>query len=335
LDSHDSAELILQIMAFPGKWDGWGRVSALESLLFSGVHLPTEATLNVLNPTIEDIRAQGLYAGQNDWLLKGCLCLLPFIDDHSIGFARIRQVISETKFPVHELKDIVTAVGGSRCDEALTFLREIADALGDKLKHMWEEWVKAIAALGSPESKRILLSFIDAETDTFPTLARVDHHQNDILASCIADLPLSEGEIKHHILRLWDVPLPPTKRLLLSKVIARLGRLDAVLAGLSLINDRENPSVPYELWNAIEGVFLERRPYGRTGSTYTLVPRASSEIKAKLFELALKDEHRKKSAFALLGQIEVWRLEYGRPNNEPRHPAFDSGEMWLPMTRFN
>ena len=41
LDSHDSAELILNIMALPGKWDGWGRVDALSSLLFNGVQLPT------------------------------------------------------------------------------------------------------------------------------------------------------------------------------------------------------------------------------------------------------------------------------------------------------
>ena len=134
LDSHDSAELILHIMALPGKWDGWGRVDALASLLFSGVQLPTEATLNVLNPTIEHMVAEGLWNDQNRSLLMNCLRLLPFLDDPSIGFARLRQVISETKFPVHELRDIVTAVGGSRCDEALIFLREIAGSLGDKLK---------------------------------------------------------------------------------------------------------------------------------------------------------------------------------------------------------
>src|SRR4030042_6534081 len=87
LDSHDSAELVLHIMAFPGKWDGWGRVDALASLLFSGVQLPTEATLNVLNPTIEDMIAQGLWNDQNRSLLMDCLCLLPFVNNPSIGIA--------------------------------------------------------------------------------------------------------------------------------------------------------------------------------------------------------------------------------------------------------
>jgi hypothetical protein len=334
LDSHDSAELVLYIIAFPGKWDGWGRAKALGSLLFSGVQLPTEKTLNVLNPVIEHLRAQGLYHNdQNIWLLKSCLCLLPFVDDSSLGIAKIRQVIFETKFPAHELRDIVTAVGGSRCEEALTFLREIAGSLGDKLKQIRKEWIKAIAALGSPESKRLLLSFIDTEANEFPAEVTLDHHESDLLASFIADIASADGEIKHHILRLCDTQLSPTKRLLLSKVIARLGTSDAVFAGLSLIEDRGNPSVPYELRQAIEAVFLERRPYGKTESVYTLVPQGSNEIRAKLFELATKDDLRKKSALALLGQIEVWRLEYGRPNNEPRHPAFDSGELWPPITR--
>jgi hypothetical protein len=330
LDSHDSAELILHIMAFPGKWDGWGRVDVLESLLFSGVQLPTEATLNVLNPVIEHVHAQGLYNDQNVWLLKGCLCLLPFIDDPSIGFARLRQVISETKFPLQELQDIVTAVGGSRCDEALPFLREIASSLGDKLKQIIKEWIKAIAALGSPESKQLLLIFINAEVNEFPAEVSLDDHENDLLASFIADMALAESRIEQHILRLCDTQLSPTKRLLLSKVIARLGTLDAIGAGLSLIDDSGNPSVPWDLKQALEAIFIEHRPYGKTGY-FTLVPRGSNEIKAKLFEMALKDDFRKQSAFALLGQIEVWRLEYGRPTTEPRHPAFDSGEMWPPI----
>ena len=49
--------------------------------------------------------------------------------------------------------------------------------------------------------------------------------------------------------------------------------------------------------------------------------------------MILNDKSRGRSAFTLLGQIEVWRLEYGKPSNEPRHPAFDSGEAWPPFTR--
>lgn len=330
LDGYDSAELILHIMAFPGKWDGWGRVDALTSLLFSGVQLPTEATLKVLNPTIEHMIAEGLWNDQNRSLLKNCLCLLPFVDNPSLGIARIREVISVVKFPAHELRDVITALGGSRCDEALTLLQDIAGSVGDRIKEIDKEWINAIAALGSSESKRLLLSFLDAEHGEFPAQVDLDDRESDLLSKYIADIAPSDIEFKQHILQLCDMPLSLTKRALLCKVIARLGTSDAVVAGLLLIDDSGNPSIPYDLRRAIEGVLLEQRAYGKAG-WFTFVPQGSNEIRAKLFEMATKDEQRKKSAFALLGQIEVWRLEHGRPTTEPRHPAFDSGEMWPPI----
>jgi hypothetical protein len=75
---------------------------------------------------------------------------------------------------------------------------------------------------------------------------------------------------------------------------------------------------------------VEHRAHLDSPNTFTLEPRSSNEIRAKLLEMATKDERRKKSALKLLAQIEEWRLEYGRPAGEPRHPAIDSGEPWPP-----
>ena len=47
--------------------------------------------------------------------------------------------------------------------------------------------------------------------------------------------------------------------------------------------------------------------------------------------MSLTDEIRGKSAFGLLGQIEVWRLDYGKPETEPRHPAFEREVLWPPL----
>jgi hypothetical protein len=47
-----------------------------------------------------------------------------------------------------------------------------------------------------------------------------------------------------------------------------------------------------------------------------------------LSEMAIKDKDRMKSALTLLGQIEIWRLEYGRPNGEPRSLEVESASAW-------
>ncbi len=43
------------------------------------------------------------------------------------------------------------------------------------------------------------------------------------------------------------------------------------------------------------------------------------------------DRSSRHSAYSLLGQVEGWRLEYGRPIDEPRHPDLASGLPW-PLT---
>lgn len=222
----------------------------------------------------------------------------------------------------------MTAVGHSRCDEAVPLLLRFAsgDANGSPL--IASEWGEALAALNTKESRRILLSFIDPAIEQPRIGLRFGHHDNERLAPCISELARGEPTVNTCILALCNMQLPPSKRLLLSTIVAKLGTQEALLAGLNLINDTANPWVPHDLVRGIESLFFERRPYG---NTYALEPRSSNEIRARLFDMVLNDGARRKSAFALLGQIEVWRLDYGRPSTEPRHPAIDTGEPWPPL----
>ncbi|MDI1228047.1 MAG: hypothetical protein PSY14_10215 [bacterium] len=103
---------------------------------------------------------------------------------------------------------------------------------------------------------------------------------------------------------------------------------DFPAAGI-IVATRTHHIVP-PLWKQLEDAFVERRPHGESSNTFTLEPRSSNAIRARLLEMATKDDRRKQSALKLLGQIEEWRLKYGRPAGEPRHPAFDSGEPWPP-----
>jgi len=152
------------------------------------------------------------------------------------------------------------------------------------------------------------------------------------MATRIAEFAESRPALKRRIFELCDTGLPPTRRRLLSKVIARLRTEEALLKGLELMHDDSNPAIDYDLWRAIEDFCLEKRPYGDSSNVYTLVPRPANDLRQRLFEMALRDPGRRKSAFTLLGQIEAWRLERGKPSRELRHPAFESGETWPPAT---
>jgi hypothetical protein len=124
--------------------------------------------------------------------------------------------------------------------------------------------------------------------------------------------------------------LPPAKRLLLAKVFGQFTKEEDLVEGLCVLRDGGS-GVPYEFVRSMENVFLEHRPYGGTGNAYTLSPLGCHAVRKRLFEMVIGDSLRKQSAFALLGQIEVWRLEHGRPADEPRHPITESDVPWPPL----
>jgi len=285
----------------------------------------------VLNPIIDDTRTLAFHDQQARYLLERCLSLLPFLDPCTVAVVRIREVLADTRIAPHELRETIRALGHSRCREAPDLLRELASAAGGGFQSFAAEWIDAIAALDTAESKRILLSFVDPDIPQTGLEPHLEYYHRERLASRIVDIAQSDAGVKKRLYSLCARQLPPGMRLLLAEVVARLGTGEALSAGLDLIRDHVRPPVPYELLRGIENVFLDRRPYGGAAQVYTLEPRAANEIKSRLFAMVLNDLDRRRSAWALLGQIESWRLEYGRPGGEPRHPAVDSGEPWPPI----
>lgn len=324
VDPRGSADLVLEVVSRPGEWDDWQRVESAERLLFGGVVLPARPTLDLLDPTFERARACGLQ-DQERWLVKRFLCICAFVDPPEQGIQKIREILGRQRLPAYELRDVVTALGQSRCGDALELLREFASDQ-QLLEQLDDAWTEAVAAIGGPCARDVLLSFVDPALESVPGEPQLG--RQDVLAARVAELARADDAVRARLLKLCSAELPASKRLLLARVIGWLGSSEAIVAGLNLIDDAAQPPVPWELWERVETLFIDRVPYGQSDNTFTLAARPANSIRAKLFEMATGDERRKKSAFSLLGQIEEWRLEHGRPAGEPRHPALESGEPW-------
>jgi hypothetical protein len=288
---------------------------------------PTDVTLNLIDPSLDRCRKYGVQP-QDEWLIQRYLCLLPFVDDPARGIAWIRELIPQLRLYGHHLRSVVNALGHCRCDDALSLLEEIASDK-NRLSQLEDVWVNAVAALDTPQSRNLLLSFVDPEAAG--PAQPIEFQRPEILAASIFENGQNHEEISQRLLRLCSLDLPSARRALLAVVIGRRGDLAGVLAGLNLIDDRATPAIPYEIWRQIEAAFVEHRPHGQSTNSFTLEPRSANAVRSKLLEMAQNDERRKKSALALLAQIEEWRLEYGRPAGEPRHPAIDSGQPWPPL----
>ncbi len=330
LDARRSAKLILEVLGVPGRHDSYTRVASLESLVVAGLLLSTAEMMNLLAPTIEELQRDMLNNDQSGWLLQRCLSLLAFADPPAEGIAKIGAILAGLRFRPYDSGGMVAALGESRCADAMDLLMELAGADGSGVEGIGEPWIKAVAQVGGKRSDEVLLSFVDPNAKIFTKGFLPDHRNGDLFARLLADRAEQDGEFKAELFRLANGDLSPVGRMLLAKTFARFQKEADLVASLCVLRD-DGSGVPYEILRSIENVFLERRPYGTGGHTFTLAPRGSNALRKRLFEMTQTDPVRKRSAFALLGQIEVWRLEHGRPTDEPRHPAAESGVPWPPL----
>ncbi len=330
LDPLHSADLILEIAELPATFDGWARTALLEGLVFGGAALPTDRVIAILDPIIQQLRSHGVYNDDAN-LFRHLLCILPFVDSPARGIARMRELLAEFRLALHDQRDLLLAIGQCPHPDGLLLLRDMARQSGQAFEHFAREWLTAIANCARPEATAILLGFIDAEVPEGVGDLKLPDYAVDFLAARLAELAQADSALVRRILHLCRQPVFALHRLILAKVIARLNTPESLLVGLELLDDSAPDQIPYELWKAIEEVFLEKRPTKGNSQSYTLVPRAASDIKKRLFEMVQHDSRRARSAYNLLGQIEEWRLEYGRPTSEPRHPAFETGDNWRPL----
>ena len=175
-----------------------------------------------------------------------------------------------------------------------------------------------------------MLSFVDPNAKLFSREFIPDHRHGDLLARLLAERAVKDKAVKGKLVELAKGELPSTKRMLLAKVFGQFTSEEDLVEGLCVLRD-DGSGVPYEFVRSMENVFLEHRPHGSSGNAYTLSPLGCNAVRRRLFEMVISDPDRRESAFALLGQIEVWRLEHGRPADEPRHPMIESDISWPPL----
>lgn len=328
LDRGESTDLLLRVMGLRGTWDAWYRLDALEHMIRRGVRPPAEATLAVLHPTIEQLADRTHYNDQTQGLMDRIHCVLPFLDDPERGVNRVRELLAERPLPDHRLASLIGALATSGSESALDLLVDLYEQSDSPSARFATEWIRAMARMDLPRARSLLVGFLDPDIDGVTT--GLPREVIDTLAAEIANVASRRPETLSRVIDLCSVELSSIQRELLAQVIAELGSLETVVAGLSLIADDASPPVPFALRRAMERALVEHRQRGSRSGFYTLVPRNGAAVRSKLFSYFESDDFRRRSAEELLGEVDEWRIEYGKPSSEPRHPAIASGSPWPP-----
>jgi NACHT C-terminal Alpha/Beta 2 len=329
IDGRGSTAVVLDAIAMPGQWDQHIRLEAAERLLMAGVVLPATTAFALVDSILE--RTERWMQDSDRYLLRRILALCPFVDDPAAGITKMRDVLGRRRLRGYELCELITALGVSRSDAAIHLLYELASD-AHTFEQCEDELINAFAALDTPRARALLMGFVDPDIRGIALTRRL--HREDVLVARLTELVRRRPEAAARLRALCERDLPDLNRHVLSKVMDWLGTSEALAANLSLIDDAKPSPIPQGIWDQLKTAFVERRPYGQSPNVFTEHARASNELRLRLFRMAIEDEKRRKSAFMLLGQIEEWRLEHGRPTGEPRHPDLASGQPWPPKEPF-
>jgi hypothetical protein len=327
LDAAHSGDLLLKIAVLPSQFDGWYRLNLVEPLIFAGVLVSLDVFKEVFNPVIAEFRRQGLY-NDNAHLLVRIVCMVPFIDPCAAAIAHLSELSQEFRLPLYDKRDLLTALSQSRCDEGFLMLCSFARPDDPAFQNIAKDWFQTISDSPHPAARSVLMSCIDPSILDGIGDISFPNHDLGFIAGRIARFAQQAPSVLDRLMQLTEQSLSGQRRLVLAKTLAWIDSPEALMAGLNLIDDTAEQPLPYELWKATEDLILEQRPYKGNPQSYTLVPRAAADVRRRLFEMARHDSRRARTAMDLLGQIEEWRLEYGRPMSEPRHPMVESGETW-------
>lgn len=325
INGRGSASAVLDVIAIPGQWDQYTCLDAAERLLMAGAVVPATTAFSLVDSIVE--RTEKWMQDSDRYLLRRILTVCPFVDDPAAGIAKMRDVLGKRQLWGYELGELVTALGESRSDAAVDLLYELASD-PRMFEQCADEFIKAFAALDTPRARELLQGFVDPDIHGIALTLRP--HREEVLVARLTELARRRPEVAARLQNLRERDLPEFNRHVLSKVMDWLATPEAFAANLNLIDDAKRSPIPPGVWGQLKGAFVERRPYGQDPNVFTEHARASNEARALLFRMALGDQTRRKSAFMLLGRIEVWRLEYGRPTGEPRHPDLASGQSWPP-----
>lgn len=327
IDVEKSPDVIFEILLLPGAYMGWQKEAILRAVIFTGGALPAEPTTKIIDSILQYFQRNGIHDNERD-LIKRLLCILPFVTPAPIGIDKISEILSQPYLNQYDVDEIISALGFSRCKEAFDLLvRIITDSVRPRI--IDENWINAVSRLDNILTKDFFMDFLEPGRNDLSNVIR--HERIDSLAAAIHKVVKNTPAMVSRLYELCELDLPQFKRLLLAKVMSLLKTPESLESALKLIDDNSIPPVSFATLKQLEDAFVERKPYEHQNDAYTLSARASNSIRSRLFDMITLDPKRKRSAIALLGQIEEWRIEYGRPLEEPRHPSFGSPSPWPPM----
>lgn len=298
------------------------KIGCFLNLILAGENVPADLIEPGCEAAFQKWHEQRWHQENDWWQLEDWLVIQALSDDPERLLRRVES-LEETFRRPWKYEGIVRALGASPHVQAAGVLVRLGEMIPDlKVSHTW---IKAAAERDEVAVTDVLMDMLwDAATSARLLQSRTDRVFSSALATRIRDHEGSKRTLKERLRETLAEPV----RVLSLEVVEHLGDEELVLAALNQISDTRSDYAPYHLRQAIENIVTSRVPIEDWPSAYNIVPANASRLRASLFRMAYDDPDRWRTARTLLEWTDELRDEYGRPDDERRHPDIGSGRQW-------
>ncbi len=320
--SEESIPLLLKIASVEG--NEWMRIELIEKLVLRGFSVSGNELYWALHPIMYKIETQPFtFDNQGTYLLIRCLTILLFSDKSELAVEKLKQLLNTKKYD-YDIQVIFDPLAASLAPHSEELLFELCDD-ERALRVHYRPLLSALSKIPKQTVKEKLLNLRKSRT------LMASHNFVDHLANCLNDIASDDQEFTQEILSLCQVVDSSEDRRLLGIILRKLGGIEAAMEACYLLKDDTPDSITYDVRELILDTISEKVPAEESASTYYVMPKECNPLRERLYNLALSDPIRRKSAFLLLALIELQRNEIGKPTKEHRHPAIESRGLWPPL----
>ena len=245
-----------------------------------------------------------------------------FVEPAEEGLTQLKELLPEWLKKV-SIWQIINDIGPIPTQEALAVLMELLPRC-DSRTDCEERILDAITSNPVPETVNALLDLIETGTlFKYSNMYRFEHS----IAQRLKQAAESNEEFMLRLLAVLEAKADATHEALVCAILGDIDSPKARMLVCRYLDEQVYPQGGRHAAHVLRGRF-KRRTQSVGASWYEEHPQANQPLRQHLLTLASIPGASQNRARALLLAIEKDRLESGRPAEETRHPAIETGSPW-------
>jgi hypothetical protein len=286
----------------------------------SGMTIPVDHLLAAFEELMELGKTETWRLDENRGELMTWVELFAF-SDNPPAVLEIIDRLPQHRNSVRHLQRLITALGQSPHAETIFVLKEIAKKYPDAIQDY--EWQKAVFKTSSEEAALFLLDIVcnlQQGNGTFRLNA-------DDLLRKLTDFIEKYPKLRDETLKRFKTIDNPVAKGVLATALSHVA--DPHIA-LTILHQIAETNAPYKrlLATTIKNMAVGQQKSATWEGAFELFSVPITEFKKALFDLLPQGGVLSELAAYYLDYIDILRDEYGRLNNEPKHPHIEVGLPW-------